>query len=78
MKKVQYVLMGIGLSASALSIIFSWGEGFHYVIWPIIATIWILNSLIIQKTLDKLEKQLDKHSAITSVSETKSGMGEKA
>jgi hypothetical protein len=56
MKKLNYVLLGISFVSAIGASILNFNKGFDATIWPVIAAIWIVNSFINVKTIEKLEK----------------------
>jgi hypothetical protein len=56
MKKFQYAMMAIAFLMAAISACMYYSQGFGYWVWPVVTMVWIGDSYIKQRTIDKLEK----------------------
>jgi uncharacterized membrane protein len=56
MKKLQYALMAIVFLIAGLSAMMWYGEGFDRWSWQICTMMWVADSFLKSKQIDKLEK----------------------
>jgi hypothetical protein len=56
MKTAQYILMAMAFLFAGLSAMMFWGQGFHTWCWQIICMMWIFDSFLKQRRIDKLEQ----------------------
>lgn len=59
MKTFQYVCMVIGFLFSGLSAMMFWGDGVYAWIWQVIVMIWIIDAFFKQRTIDKMENEIN-------------------
>lgn len=59
MKFVQYYLMGFAFLMAGLSAMMFYGEGFATWCWQITTMIWIADSFLKQRMLDRANKIID-------------------
>lgn len=59
MKTVQYYCMVVGFVFAGLSAMMFFGDGFAAWIWQVTTMIWIADGFIKQRTIDKIEKEID-------------------
>ena len=56
MKTFQYAMMAIAFLSAGLSAYIYYSQGFGYWVWPVVTMVWIGDSFIKQRTIDKLQK----------------------
>jgi hypothetical protein len=56
MKKFQYAMMAIAFLMAGVSACMYYSQGFVNWVWPVITMVWIIDSFIKQRTIDRLEK----------------------
>jgi uncharacterized membrane protein len=56
MKKFQYTMMAIAFLSAGVAACMYYSQGLGYWVWPVVTMLWIGDSFIKQRTLDKLEK----------------------
>jgi hypothetical protein len=59
MKIVQYYLMLLAFVFAGLSAMAFYGDGFAAWSWQVLTMIWIADGFFKQRTIDKLEKEID-------------------
>ena len=56
MKKVNYALMGIAILCAIFSIYVNIQNGFQYWGWPLATIVWVINSYIQQRIIQRYER----------------------